>query len=328
VKFADILHAVHPRTHPVRLALAAGTAAAAVLLLWLCWPMNFRALLDHNPGKTRLMEIREQQARRKGVAYRIRHRWVPLRRIAEPLRKAVIAAEDDAFYQHHGVDLTAIRVSLKNNWKKKTYAQGGSTITQQVVKNLYLSPKKSMLRKLREAALALQMERALSKRRILEIYLNIAEWGRGVYGAEAAARHYFGKPAADLTLDEAVALVAVLPSPLKHSPVRQDRFLKWRKAWVLRQLRYTGYLPKPAEPEQPEPIPEWILEENRENGEGAPESFANTPAAAGEPIDPAAPVEPAPTAEVTAGPESGEATTLEELEEEEATPEAGDEDEN
>jgi monofunctional glycosyltransferase len=227
---------------------AAGLLALAAILFgtWLVWPPALWQLRTHNPTTTRLMEIRRQQAARKHRPYRVRQTWVPLERISLPLRQAVVLAEDDAFYRHSGVDYYATWISLKEDVKHRGFVQGGSTITQQVVKNLYLSPRKSLGRKLKEAVLALEMEQVLSKRRILEIYLNIAEWGRGVYGVEAASRVYFGKAAAEVTLEEAAALVAVLPSPLRHSPLQQDAFLRWRKPWVLRQMAGSGYASGPG----------------------------------------------------------------------------------
>lgn len=254
-----------PRSTPLRqVVVLAGLClvlAVAVLGVVLAWPPPLGRLRQHDPERTRLMELRQAQARARHRPYRIVQTWVPLQRISPFLRDAVIAAEDDTFFRHAGLDLDAAWHSLRRNLKRGGYVQGGSTLTQQVVKNLYLSPKKTLWRKLKEAVLALELERVLSKRRILEIYLNIAEWGPGVFGAEAAARTYFGTSAADLTLDQAVALVAVLPSPLRHSPLRPDRYLAWRIPWVWRQLSYLGYTPPEAIPEEVLPDPETLAEE-------------------------------------------------------------------
>ncbi len=221
-------------------------SAAALLLLaggyGLVRPLNLGALVRHNPVPTALMTLRAQQARAHGRSYRCDQHWVSLHRIARPLRQAVIAAEDDGFYRHGGLAWDEIWVCLKYDWQHQNFSRGGSTLTQQVAKNLFLSPRKSLARKFREAILAVRLEHALSKDRILEIYLNVAEWGRGIFGAEAAARHYFHKSARELNVEEAVALVAVLPSPLRHSPLREDRFLSWRKAWIRRRLLSLGYL--------------------------------------------------------------------------------------
>lgn len=232
----------------------------AVFTLWLFWTPPLQSLRTKNPRTTRLMEIRRGQALKKHRPYRVNQHWVPLDRISEHLRHAVLAAEDDAFYRHRGVDFNATWICLKQDLKRRGFARGGSTITQQVVKNLYLSPRKSMPRKLKEAVTALRLERVLEKRRIFEIYLNIAEWGPGIFGAEAAARRYFKKSAAELDAAEAAALAAVLPSPLRHSPVREDRFLGWRKPWVLRQMRCHGFLPPAAPDALPPPAAEEIQE--------------------------------------------------------------------
>jgi monofunctional biosynthetic peptidoglycan transglycosylase len=294
------IKSLNPRRRPKK-AIGVGLFLLAVgFILWACWPVPMASLVEHNPEKTCMMEIRAQQAARKHLPYALKYRWVNYKQVSEHLRKAVVAAEDDTFYEHHGVDYPMIWISIKQCWKHRAFVQGGSTITQQVTKNLYLSPRKNPLRKIREAVLAQRLERYLSKRRILEIYLNIAEWGRGIFGAEAAARYYFKKPAADLTLDEAVALVAVLPSPLKHSPLKEDRFLKWRKAWVLRQMRYKGYLPKAVTPLEAEPEPDWIADEEDDAGEedAVPDSRANTPGSQNLQM------------QSTPGPEAGEPTQM------------------
>jgi monofunctional biosynthetic peptidoglycan transglycosylase len=158
----------------------------------------------------------------------IDHRWVPMRRISRNLRNAVIIAEDDQFFEHPGYDWEAIKDAAEVNWRRGRFSHGASTITMQLARNLYLSSEKSILRKLKEILIALKLERTLSKERILEIYLNVVEWGNGVYGAEAAARHYFGKRASDLSRDEAAWLAAILPKPRYYdrhrgSPYAQDR---------------------------------------------------------------------------------------------------------
>ena len=143
----------------------------------------------------------------------IMHEWRPLSKISPYLQRAVVGAEDDLFYEHPGYDINAMKRAYEYNLRKKRFARGASTITMQVARNLYLSPDKTILRKLRELIIALKLERELSKDRILEIYLNIVEWGNGIYGAEAAARHYFGKSARDLTAHEAAYLASILPRP-------------------------------------------------------------------------------------------------------------------
>lgn len=233
----------------VRLVFLLGLIGLGVMALGA--RQSMRALQEQNPARTRLMKLREQEARLRGKPWVLQYHWVPLSRIAPMLKRAVLAAEDDTFYQHPGVDLEAVKYSLEKNLKQRRFAQGGSTITQQVVKNLYLTPRKTLVRKLEEAMLALLLERFVTKPRILEIYLNTVEWGPGIFGAEAAARKFFGKPALDLSLDEAEALAAVLPSPLRHSPVREDRYLIWRKKWVARRMRMEGLMPAYAAREIP-----------------------------------------------------------------------------
>lgn len=146
--------------------------------------------------------------------------WTPLPRISHHLRKAVIVSEDAAFYNHNGIDFYEMKESLKKNFAVMSFSRGFSTITMQLARNLYLSPQKSIKRKFKEIIIALWMERKLSKNRILEIYLNVIEWGRGIYGAEAATQHYFGKSAASLTPHEAAFLAAIIPGPkhLRHWP--------------------------------------------------------------------------------------------------------------
>src|SRR5882762_509695 len=192
--------------------------AMAALLVYLCNQPNIEELQKHNPTTTALMELRLRQARALGKSYPTSMTWKNLEEISPHLVHAVLLAEDDQFYNHRGFDLEEIKQAIKINWAKKRYAYGGSTITQQLARTLYLSPRKNIIRKLKEALITVRLERSLSKRRILEIYLNVIEWGRGLYGAEAAARFYYNKSAADLTSDEAVALASILPSPRRWTP--------------------------------------------------------------------------------------------------------------
>ena len=144
--------------------------------------------------------------------------WTPFSQIPLALLWTVIVAEDDTFYQHNGFNVSAIRDALWEDIKRRRFVRGGSTITQQLAKNLYLSKKKSFVRKLKEAAIAWKLERHLDKNRILELYLNIIEWGPGVYGIEEAGWHYFRKPPADLNFFECVMLAAIIPSPQRYNP--------------------------------------------------------------------------------------------------------------
>jgi len=172
------------------------------------------------------MKYREREWRKKGEPYRIHQEWVSLSRISPYLIKAVLIAEDDKFWRHQGFDYDAIRKALEKDIKQKKFKLGGSTITQQLTKNLYLSPVKNPIRKLREAIITWRIERALPKKRILELYLNVAEWGDyGIFGIEAASRRYYGKPASLLDAREASRLAAVLPNPRRYSPIGDSRYV-------------------------------------------------------------------------------------------------------
>jgi monofunctional glycosyltransferase len=148
------------------------------------------------------------------------------------LLKAVLIAEDDKFWAHKGFDMEAIQKALERDLKEKKFRFGGSTVSQQLVKNLYLSPSKNPLRKIREAVITWRMERSVPKKRILELYLNVVEWGSGIFGAEEAAQHYFGKSAVALTAEEAATLAAVLPSPLKYSASDPGPYVKRRSRLI------------------------------------------------------------------------------------------------
>lgn len=189
------------------------------------------------------MEARAREAAARGERPRRIQRWVPLQAISPHLQRAVIVAEDAAFYGHRGIDLDEMWESVKRDWREGRLARGGSTITMQLAKNLYLSPSKNPLRKLAEVILALRLERTLSKSRILELYLNVIEWGEGIYGAEGAAGHYFGRSARDLTIGEAAVLAAMIPDP-RH-PGRKA--LERRRRIILERLRAAGHIAEPEE---------------------------------------------------------------------------------
>jgi len=181
-----------------------------------------------NPDKTAFMEWREAQWAEKGKKKRITKRWAPLSRVSPLLIKAVLIGEDDKFYQHEGFDYEALEQAFEKNLKQGRFAAGASTISQQLTKNLFLSPEKSLTRKAKEAILTWRLENTLSKRRILELYVNVAEWGDGIFGIEAASRHYFHKPASALTSMEAARLAAVLPNPIRFSAVGTQRYVTFR----------------------------------------------------------------------------------------------------
>ena len=184
---------------------------------------DFDALRDGEPGKTSFMAYREREAAVRQETYRIDQRWVGLESISLNLRNAVLAAEDDRFFEHEGFDYDEIRDAIEDHVRDGRPLRGASTISQQLIKNLYLSPERSLWRKGREAVYTHVLERRLGKERILELYLNVAEWGRGRFGAEAAAQHYFGVHASRLTARQSALLAAALPSPLERNPARPSR---------------------------------------------------------------------------------------------------------
>ncbi len=177
------------------------------------------------PQKTAFMKYREKVWEKKGIKKKIVNIWVPLHRVSPYVMKAVIIAEDDKFWSHEGFDFEAMQKALEKDITKKKFKAGGSTISQQLAKNLYLSPSKNPVRKLKEAILTWRMERQLSKKRIMELYLNVAEWGDGIYGIEAAARKHFGKSAAGLTAREAATLAAVIPNPRRYKTDGTSRYV-------------------------------------------------------------------------------------------------------
>ncbi len=182
-------------------------------------------LKKENPQKTSFMKYRENEWKRKGKKIKIRQTWVKLSQISPYLIKAVLIAEDDKFWHHEGFDFEAIEKAIEKNIQAGSFKAGGSTLTQQLAKNLYLTPAKNPVRKIREAILTWRIEKTLSKKRILELYLNIVEWGEGIFGIESASRYYYNKSSSDLTPDEASRLAAVLPNPRKYSPIGTSRYV-------------------------------------------------------------------------------------------------------
>lgn len=193
--------------------------AGAVLLVLAYQLWVFGHLLwwtQFNPSQTRFMSLRLDEMRERKPDAQLRHQWVPYERISVHLKRAVIAAEDDGFVDHEGFDWEGIQKAMEKNRKKGRAVAGGSTISQQLAKNLFLSPSRSYVRKAQEAAITFMMEAVMDKRRILEIYLNVVEWGDGVFGAEAAAQRYYRIPAAKLGPDQAARLAVMLPNPRKY----------------------------------------------------------------------------------------------------------------
>lgn len=213
-----------------------GLPAAALALYWLATLPDVSYLAKHHPKETALMEARRAEAKEQGHTLRTQFVWVPLARIAPVLQRAVVAAEDASFFAHEGFDWEGIKDAALYNLEVGEFKRGGSTITQQLAKNLYLSSERSLFRKAREALITRSLEQHLTKERILELYLNVAEWGQGVFGAEAAARHHFGKAAKELTIDEAALLAAILPSPRRYDPIRYTAYLARRQHHIIRWL--------------------------------------------------------------------------------------------
>ena len=256
------------------LLLLLPVAATFLWLLLLPWPLNLRW---RDPVTTSFMEYRIREAREAGQELAITHYWVPLEDISMNLHRAVLAAEDDRFYQHEGIDWRALaeevdyqgdttfswwsgddRRALRKGivfaWGHRDDVKGRSTITQQLAKNLYFTPRRSMTRKVSEALVARRLETFLTKNRILELYLNTAEWGPGIFGAEAAARIYFGKGASELTLGQAATLAATLPHPLSSNPSLRPAQMQWRRERILNRLR--GPIPPAPDTVTTPPLPD------------------------------------------------------------------------
>jgi monofunctional biosynthetic peptidoglycan transglycosylase len=217
--------------------------AGAGLGAWLAvtWP-DVTALRRGPPATTAFIELYRARQRAAGRPAKVQWVVVPYEAIAPPLKRAVLVAEDINFFTHRGFDLSAIREALEDAVAEGEAPRGASTITQQLAKNLWLSPSRNPLRKAKEALLTWQLERTLGKRRILELYLNVVELGPGVFGAEAAARQYFGKPAAALTVEEAAQLAASLPMPSRWHPGSPGRGYQRHVASILRRMEKAEFL--------------------------------------------------------------------------------------
>lgn len=187
---------------------------------------NVADLKKNRPNKTAFMEYREKVWQKEGKNKKARSVWVPLSKISPYVMKAVIIAEDDKFWSHEGFDFDAMQKALEKDIKKKKLHAGGSTISQQLAKNLYLTPAKDPIRKIKEAILTWRIENQLSKRRIIELYLNVAEWGDGIFGIELAAQKHYGKPASALSAREAATLASVLPNPRRYRPNSNSRYVE------------------------------------------------------------------------------------------------------
>ena len=260
------------------LLVVLGASVVVGLLVWYVLVPYPWTLGSRNPERTSLMEQRIREARASGNALEVRQEWVPLADISPALLRAVVVAEDYRFREHAGIDwvslaeevhwsgdadfswssaadLGALREALAYAWANRAEMRGRSTITQQLAKNLYFGTDRSFVRKAMEFVVARRLERRLGKDRILELYLNIAEWGPGIFGAEAASLEYFGKSASALTLSEAAALAGTLPHPLTSNPATNPGRMRWRQNLILDRLDPSRGLP-PA----PGPLPDIEIE--------------------------------------------------------------------
>lgn len=216
------------------------------VLAWLAWELitfpDVAKLARERPKTTAFMEQRKERLRDQGKSDALEWRWVAYGSISPSLRRAVLVAEDNSFYEHEGVDVEGMKDAFERNWKRRKITHGGSTITQQLAKNLYLSPSRNPLRKVREYFIARSLEKHLTKKRILEIYLNVVEMGERVYGAEAASRHYFSKSASALSASQAALLAGCLPNPRVMNPGNPNKRLRARQRMILSRMKRWGYM--------------------------------------------------------------------------------------
>lgn len=192
--------------------------------------------VGHNPESTAFMRARLEILQEDNPRARLRQQWVPYQRISGHLKRAIVAAEDAKFVTHNGFDWDGIQKAYEKNLREGEIVAGGSTITQQLAKNLFFSGERAWWRKAQEAAVAVMLETIMSKRRILEIYLNVIEWGDGVFGAEAAARYHYGTSAAGLTPEQAARLTAMVPSPRRYGPASDTAYLQRRTQTILARM--------------------------------------------------------------------------------------------
>ena len=213
------------------------------LLLYQAWfAAHIWYWVGHNPENTSFMQARLERLREKNPGADLKQRWTSYARISDELKRAVIVAEDAKFSEHDGFDWEGIQKALEKNQRRGRVVAGGSTISQQLAKNLFLSGEKNLWRKGQEAAITWMLEMLMDKERILEIYLNVAEWGEGVFGAEAAARHYYSINAAGLNAEQAARLAAMLPRPLYYERRRDSEFLQ-RYSETIRARMPSAQLP-------------------------------------------------------------------------------------
>lgn len=197
-------------------------------------------LKSANPGETAFMRLHQERAQEEGKSFTRKYHWIPIGRLPRHLINAVVVSEDGTFWSHEGFDWFEFRASFERNISEGRISRGASTITQQLVKNLFLSPSKNPLRKMKEWILTWRMEQVLGKSRIMELYLNVIEWGGGVYGAEAASRQYFGKSASLLSREEAARLAAIIPNPRRYRADGDSRYVSRRARLILTRMAARG----------------------------------------------------------------------------------------
>ena len=240
---------------------AVGIGAAAFIYITL---PDVRSLRASNPQTTAFIDLRAREAHARGEQAKRIQKWVDYARVSSNLKRAVLVTEDSRFWTHEGIDFDELKESMEVNIERMEFARGGSTITQQLAKNLYLSPSKNPIRKVREFLIARRLEAELSKQRILELYLNVIEWGDGIYGAEAAARTYFHKSASDLSASESALLAAAIANPRVLSPAHPSPRLLRRQKMVMRRMGAVtpppvvagAVVPPPASMPDLQPLPE------------------------------------------------------------------------
>jgi monofunctional biosynthetic peptidoglycan transglycosylase len=211
-------------------------ALIALVLVQFWFLLHIWYWVDHNPASTAFMEARLERLREKNPRVQLDYRWVPYARISPNLKRAIVVAEDAKFLGHEGFDWEGIQKAYERNRQKGKVVAGGSTISQQLAKNLFLSGERTWWRKAQEAVITVMLETVMTKRRILEIYLNIIEWGNGVFGAEAAAQYHFGIAAGELSAAQAAQLAAMVPSPRRYKPGTETPYLLMRTETILSRM--------------------------------------------------------------------------------------------
>lgn len=255
------------RDHKWKSLLAIIVVYIGVELFTIPW-LSIQDLRSTNPQRTALMEQRLAEADASGRTLKIKHRWVPLRSVPEHVLRAIVVAEDGTFYSHGGVDWFEIWQSVERNVHERRVVRGASTITQQLAKNLYLSTARTPMRKVKELIITKVLEYHLGKERILELYVNVIEWGDGIFGIGAASETYFGKDVSALSLDEGLRLAAVIPSPRRYRPDRDSRYVMRRKQLLLRRMEARQFVSTTTEESS---SPETGSEETNDKNVGPPD---------------------------------------------------------